>query len=84
MAGAPCPGEACKVREQEMREQFDNHTWTNDIESVQSSFADDTVQVGVNKSQTRTRSPMAEQTGFNIIGGDITLDEDIVLQEDHG
>ena len=55
-----------------------------DVEGIDTGLGDEAVQVGVDKGEARAGTPVAEETGLDIVRGDISLDEGIVLQEDHG
>ena len=57
---------------------------THDVESVDAGLGDEAVEVGVDKGEAGAGTPVAEETGLDIVRGDISLDEGVVLQEDHG
>ena len=55
----------------------------DDVKGIDAGLADETVDVGVDKREAGARSPVTEETGLDIVGSDIALDESVVLEEDH-
>lgn len=45
---------------------------------------DEAVEVSVSENKTRARPPVAEKSVLDIFVADLALDEDVVLEEDHG
>ena len=59
-------------------------TGADDIEGVDAGLGDEAVEVSVDEGETGTGSPVAEEAGLNILRDDVTLDEGIIAEEDHG
>ena len=55
----------------------------NDVEGVDVGLADETVDVSVYERETWTGSPVTEKSGLDVVGGDVTLNKGVVLEEDH-
>ena len=56
----------------------------DDVQGRLFGLADETIRVRVDERETGASAPVPEQTGLDIFRGDVTLDEGIVAQEDHG
>ena len=54
-----------------------------DVEGVDVGLADETVDVSVYERETWTGSPVTEKSGLDVVGGDVTLNKGVVLEEDH-
>lgn len=59
------------------------HTWTYDVEHVYVVLHYETVDVCVNKHETWTRPPVAQEPGFDVLMSYLALYEDVVFEEDH-
>ena len=55
----------------------------DDVKCVDTSLADESVDVSVDEGKAGAGSPVAEKARLDVIGGNIAFDESIVLQEDH-
>ena len=58
-------------------------TGAYDVEGVDTSLGDEAVEVGVDQGKAGAGTPVAEETGLDIVRGDISLYKGVVLQEDH-
>ena len=56
----------------------------DDVEHLLLALLDDAVEVSVHHRKSGAGTPVSEQTGLDIIGNNVALDEGVVLQEDHG
>lgn len=54
------------------------------IETGLLGLADETIRVRVDKRETGAGAPVAEQTGLDVVGDDVALDERVVAEEYHG
>lgn len=80
IAGAPCPINNVNWVQVSRR---NSGTWTDNIESFQASFANDSVEVRIHHDQPGTRSPVAEKAGLDVVMGDGLLDKNVVIEEYH-
>jgi hypothetical protein len=59
-------------------------TWTNDIEGIKTSLADDPIKVGVNHDEAWAGAPMAQKPRLDVVVSDVSLQKNIVIQKNHG
>lgn len=60
------------------------HTGADNVKHINVMLCDEAVEVSVDEGKAWAGTPMAKKTIFNVVKGDLALNEDIVLEEDHG
>jgi hypothetical protein len=71
-----------------VRYEDEDESWlrtrTDDEESVKTSLTDNSVEMGVYEDETWTGTPMTKKTGLDMVVGEVLLEEDVVVEENHG
>lgn len=58
-------------------------SWADDIEHGLLGLANETVGVSVDEGETWAGSPVTEKSVLDVVGGDVTLNGSVVLEENH-
>jgi hypothetical protein len=80
IAGAPWPEGVWACGRSGYRRE---HTGANDIEYVKVVLADKAVEVSIDEHKARAGTPVTEKATLDVIGGDLALEERVVLQKYH-
>ena len=58
--------------------------WPNDEQRVESRIANKPVQVRIYQGETRASTPVTEQTRFDIVKSQVSLEQNVIIEENHG
>ena len=85
VAGVLGPEGRKRVLEPEAREDGGSTVaGADDVEHLLLGLADQPVEVRVDERESGAGTPVTEETVLDVVGGDVALDEGVVLEEDHG